>query len=373
MKDAVSVVIIEGGGPSSEIEKMLVSVRQAIILDNIEKMKKVGSIGAVYLVTNYADLAEKAAVQGGVLLRQTKPGEEDFHIGRVLQNLINQEKLEHIVYLGGASFPFLTVEELEHVCLLLLGSRPVIYSNNVMSADIIAFTPGNLINRITPPGQDNILAVALRDGTGIEHRLLKTSTGLLFDVDTPADLLILAGSPFTGPQAREALSALNLDLRRLERVKEVLKGDYEDVLLLGRVGAPIIAKINKNWKVRLRVFSEERGMKALGREKRGEALSLLGFFLQEVGPQRFIKYIERVCRAAFLDTRVLMAHLRPGLSSEERYLSDLGHWQEMKEPFFRDLTRCAMNSEIPILLGGHSLILGGLWALLEEIGPTYFY
>lgn len=372
MENAVSIVIIEGGDPSSEIEKMLFRIRQAVLLDNIEKMKKVGSIGAIYLLTNYPDLAEKAALQEGIILRPSSPAGEKFHFGRALQDLINQEKLEHVFYLGGASIPLITVEELEEICALLLRSRPIIYSNNAMSADIVAFSPGNLINRINPPRFDNILAIALRDGAGVELRLFKPSTGLLFDLDTPADLLILAGSPFPGPRAREALQSLNLDLSRLERVKEVLRSDYEDIMLLGRVGAPVMTKINQTLKIRLRVFSEERGMKALGREERGEAVSLMGYFLQEVGPQRFIQYIEKICRAAFLDTRVLMAHFQAGLSAEERYLSDLGRWQEMKEPFFKEFTRCAVNSAIPILLGGHSLILGGLWALAEETGPAYF-
>lgn len=368
MKDTVNVVIFEGGDPASEVEKMLVRIRQAVLLDNIEKIKKVRSIGAVYLLTNYPALAEKVAAHEGVIIKSSFT-EGEFHFGRVLQDLINREKLEHVIYMSGAGVPLITAEELQEICDFLLGSRPIVYSNNTMSSDIIAFTPGSLLNRITPPEIDNILAVALTSRTGVEHKLFPASTGFLFDLDTPADMLILAESPLAGPRVRAALQTLNLDLSRLQRVKEILKGAYKDVLLLGRVGAPIIAKINRSLKVRLRVFSEERGMKALGREKRGEVVSLLGFFLQDVGPQRFIHYIEKICNAALLDTRVLMAHLKPGLSVEERYLSDLGRWQEMNDPLIREFTRCAVESAIPILLGGHSLILGGLWTLTEEIAP----
>lgn len=369
MKD-VSVVIFEGGEPASEVEKMLVRIRQAVLLDNIVKIKKVKSIGTIYLLTNYPALAREVASCGGVIIKESGFAKGEFHFGRALRDLVNREKLDHVVYMSGAGIPLIKEEELEEACRLLLSSRPVIYSNNTMSADIVAFTPGSLLNLITPPEQDNILAVALSSGTGVEHRLFPASTGFLFDLDTPADLLILAGSPLAGPRTRAALQGLNLDSTRLERVKEVLSGDYQDVVLLGRIGAPVIAKINRSLKVRLRIFSEERGMKALGRERRGEVVSLLGFFLQEVGPRRFVHCIEKVCSAALLDTRVLMAHLRTNLLAEDRYLSDLGRWQEMNDPFFREFTRCTVESAVPILLGGHSLVLGGLWALAEEIGQN---
>lgn len=112
-------------------------------------------------------------------------------------------------------------------------------------------------------------------------------------------------------------------------------------------------------------------MKALGREERGEVTSLMGYFLEEVGPEKFIDYIEKIARCAFLDTRVLMAHFRMNLTPEERFLSDLGMWEELSNPLMSDFTRAVMGSEIPVLCGGHSLVLGALWALVEEIGPTY--
>ncbi len=372
MKDAVNVVIFEGGEPASEIEKMLVSVRHAVLLDNISKMNQVESIGTIYLLTNYSWLAEEAAAMGvKVWDSAVSENEKAFHFGQVLRDLVNREKLNHIFYMGGASIPFVTVQELQEICSLLLHSNSMIYSNNAQSADIVAFTPGRLINRIEPPRLDNVLAVALRDGTGVEHRLFRNTAGFLFDLDAPADLLVLAGSPFVGPRTYQRLRSLRLDLSRLERAKAVLRGDYEEVLLLGRVGAPVIAHINNNLKVRLRIFSEERGMKALEREEKGQVVSMMGYFLEQAGPYAFVETIEKVAHCAFLDTRVLMAHLKLKLSPRERFLSDLGRWEEMSNSVFKELTRAAVEAHIPIIFGGHSLVLGGLWALVDEIGPTY--
>ncbi len=69
--------------------------------------------------------------------------------------------------------------------------------------------------------------------------------------------------------------------------------------------------------------------------------------------------------AAFIDTRVLLAHFRIEAARADRFLSDLGRWQEVSEPFLRDLTRAALQAPIPVLLGGHSLMSGGLMALNE--------
>ncbi len=370
MQDTVSVVIFEGGEPTSEIEKMLSSVRHAVLLDNISKMNQVEAIGAVYLLTNYTWLAEEAAAMG-VHVWRSEGSAGAFHFGEVLRELVQRQGLRHIFYMGGASIPFVTIQELQEICALLLRREAVIYSNNAQSADIVAFTPGSLIQHIEPPRMDNVLAIALRDGTGVEHLLFRSTSGFLFDLDTPTDLLLLAGSPFVGARTSQRLRSLRLDLSRLEKAKAVLRGDYEEVLLLGRVGAPVIAHINNNLKVRLRIFSEERGMKALEREEKGQVVSLMGLFLEQVGPTRFMEAIASVAHCAFLDTRVLMAHLKLKLSDRERFLSDLGRWEEMSETIFQEFTRAAVEAPIPIILGGHSLVLGGLWALVDEIGPTY--
>jgi len=364
------VVLFEGGDPGGEIERMMVKVRHAVLLDNIVKMKQIKHIASIYLLTNYPPLAQQAELLGVRVLRNSL-SEKDFHFGKTLAELINKERLENVLYMGGASLPLVSVAELEEICSLLLESEEAIFANNAQSADVIAFTPASLINKIEPPRLDNILAFTLRDATGIEQKLFRHTSGFLFDLDTPADLLVLAGSPLAGPRTRQVIAGLNLDLSRLERAKEVLRGDYEEVALIGRVGAPVVAHINQNLKVRLRIFSEERGMKALGREERGEALSLLGFFLEEVGPAKFIEYLEKVARCAFWDTRVFMAHKKLRPSAEERFLSDLGCWQKIKDPVLKELTRAAAESEIPIICGAHSLVLGGLWALVDEIGPTH--
>jgi hypothetical protein len=48
---------------------------------------------------------------------------------------------------------------------------------------------------------------------------------------------------------------------------------------------------------------------------------------------------------------------------EDRFQSDLLAWEAIEEPFLRRFTRAASEAPIPILLGGHSLVSGGLMLL----------
>jgi hypothetical protein len=114
-----------------------------------------------------------------------------------------------------------------------------------------------------------------------------------------------------------------------------------------------------------RVFSEERGLKASGREERGEGRSLLGFLLEEVGPERFFRTLSKLADLALIDSRVLFAHMRKWPTAQDRFLSDLLRAEEVQDPEIREFTAAAREAPIPVILGGHSLVSGGLYALVE--------
>ncbi len=106
-------------------------------------------------------------------------------------------------------------------------------------------------------------------------------------------------------------------------------------------------------------------MRASGREARGEVRSLLGFYVDSVGPRRFFESLGKLGQAAFLDSRVVFNHrgLRP--SAADRFHSDLLEAEAIADSFVREFTAAAREAPIPVLLGGHSLVSGGLWALID--------
>lgn len=362
----VGAVIFEGSSSTGPLSEMMTRVRQAALLDNLDKMKQVQELSKVYLFTNDEQLADRAAAVGAVVeINSIHP--EKFHFGRELKKFLARRPLQKIFYLGGGGCPLITVDEISSICRMLLERDRFLYTNNTQSSDMVAFTLTGNLATADLPAADNSLAWALRDFLGLEMELMPRSPGLLYDLDTPADILVLGAGPYAGERTRQALDSLQLDYSRLERAKRVLTGAYEDVVLMGRVGAPVIERLNSALKLRLRVFSEERGMKALGRVESGEAVSMMGFLLEDAGIDKFFDCLTRVANCAFIDTRVLMAHYRCNLGEEERFLSDLGRWQEISHPWLQQFTRSAVQCSIPVILGGHSLVSGSLWALSWEL------
>ena len=116
---------------------------------------------------------------------------------------------------------------------------------------------------------------------------------------------------------------------------------------------------------RIRLYSEERGLKALGRDMRGEARSLLGEMITAYGYERFFNFLSQICRGAVIDSRILFAHWQWDLTQTDRFYSDLGMIDRITHPGLREFTAAAHGASIPVMLGGHSLVTGGLWALLD--------
>ncbi|MBI2251737.1 MAG: hypothetical protein HYU63_03120 [Armatimonadetes bacterium] len=65
---------------------------------------------------------------------------------------------------------------------------------------------------------------------------------------------------------------------------------------------------------------------------------------------------------------MIFAHLKLNPTQSDRFYSDLGQWKKIKQPFIKKFTYFAENASIPIVLGGHSLVNGGLYILSELIG-----
>lgn len=368
MDEAVSVVIFEGTASASPVEEMIVGVRRALLHDNLEKLSRAERIGRILLVSNNPALAGMARTAGAeFLLNRQHP--RSFHFGRELKKLVLGQGLKKVFYLSGAGCPLITPAELDGICSKLSKSSSLLYANNVQSADIVAFTVPDNFASLELPERDNSLAMTLRDQGGLELELMPQTLGLLFDLDTPADILVLGAGPFAGPRARAHLDTLELDYGPLERAKAVLGDSYQDVALIGRVGAPIIERLNALLKLRLRVFSEERGMKALGRLESGAVVSLLGLLIERAGLTYFFEHLAGVARCAFIDSRVLFAHFKFDFTDRERFLSDLGLWEQIEHPWLKEFTRLAAGCAIPVLLGGHSLVSGSLWALTCELAP----
>src|SRR5690606_37481107 len=165
---------------------------------------------------------------------------------------------------------------------------------------------------IPPPPMDNSLALSLHYDADLPLVALPRVLGFHFDVDTPSDMLVLGVHPDRGPRVAalmdEAAAQGLVSFEPLQAAKRTLVDPTKDVFIFGRLGGPLFTYLDDRARCRIRLLSEERSMKALGRDVRGEVRSLLGYLLDSVGTTGLVRMLETLCSTAFLDTRVLMAH-----------------------------------------------------------------
>lgn len=363
IKEKVSMIICEGGKQSTDIEKTVSLVRKSVVLDLIELSTEVREIEEIILMTNYLDLAESAQKLGATVSMDHE--NMAFHFGERLCQLINDLGIQNVIYFGGGSAPLINREDLTRMALALKEKKNVVISNNFVSSDFMAFTPAAAINNVQLPDMDNTLAHLLHKQAGLRLELLDSGLSTNYDIDTLIDVMILGVQHRTGSRTRRTIRKLDFDFSKLEKVKKVLVDPDVEVLIYGRINPPTVSYATRNARCRLRILMEERGMRALGRLERGEVSSLLGFLVQKQSLEEFFNFLPSVCDCAFLDTRVLFAHLKMDINKCDRFNSDLGNIDKIDHDFVREFTACAEKSSIPIICGGNTLVNGGLWALLD--------
>ena len=357
-------VIFEGGHPASDVQLRMSAVRFGVTMDNLEKLLAVPEIDQTILCTNFPVLARAASDLGATV--DFEPAGSRFHFGLRLREVIYKYKADQILYMGGAAAPLIRHEELSEVARMTKAADQVVMVNNPQSPDLVSFSPASAIDRIDLPDNDNVLGHLLRVA-GLPRVLMRNTAWINFDIDTPADLVVLSQLAGVGSRTSAALDSLKLDASRVIAAKRLLLKTGAEIGLIGRVSPSVALFINANFAVRLRMFSEERGMRALGRTDRGEVRSLLATFLGVVGPRQFMQHLAEVCEVVLFDSRVWMAHEKLDLTEADRFHSDLGDLDRIANPRLREFTEAAFAAPIPIILGGHSLVAGGLWALAENV------
>jgi hypothetical protein len=359
----VTLLVMTGICQASPVEEMVAGARQAITKDIIQRAQSVTAISQIVLSTNSECLARWAAMRGVAVALD--PPDSPFHFGQRLRALAHQYGAERLFYMGGGSGALLQIDDLTRIAEKLRSADRVLITNNFYSTDFAAFAPASALDAVEVPAIDNDLGWTLAEKAGLPNESLPRDASTQLDVDTPTDLMALAPHPSAGPHTRAFLDSQDLDMSLIERAMQPLVDRDAEVLVAGRVSSAIWAYLERETACRVRVFAEERGMRASGRLARGEARSLLGYYYQRVGPRRFFETLSELGQAIFLDSRVIFAHLGVWPPASDRYNSDLRRPGLIADRQIREFTEAAMSAPVPAVLGGHSLVSGGLYALVE--------
>lgn len=379
----LDILIMAGKKNKSEPVKMVSRAIELSTKDTINKFleikEKEKNIGKIILSTNSEVLINELK-EKSIIIEPDKP-QKKFHFGKKLKELINKYKIEKLFYMGGGSGVLLKIEDLKNIIKTVLDKDNIVnklnkdrvsdknkifITNNLYSTDFIAFSPANIVNSIELFSNDNEIAWILKNNCNFKDISLHRNAATQLDIDTPIDLLTIKNHPALSKNVKNYIESLDINTTKIEEALKYFAIEDSNVLIAGRTNSTVWSYLENNTACRVRLFAEERGMRASGRQKRGEVRSLLGFFIQEFGIKKFFEIISKIADAAFIDSRVILSHFKMWPSDNDRFYSDLLKPEKISEPFLREFTYEALNASIPIVLGGHSLVSGGLYALVES-------
>jgi hypothetical protein len=232
--------------------------------------------------------------------------------------------------------------------------------NNFYSCDFAAIARARALLDIGLPEIDNPLGFALADA-GVPCSALERSAETQFDIDTPTDVLILAASESGGPSLRRWLDALDLPHPPLNEILPLLTERTAHLCLIGRVSPRTWADIEPRIACRTSGLIEGRGM----RSQRNPKETFVQRVLTESGPAALFERLSSTYDGAIIDSRALLAEAGRMPDADVRFASDLYRVEDIENPAWRSFTEAAADAPIPVLLGGHSIVSGGLYLLAE--------
>lgn len=357
-------MLLSGGWGDSSVEQALAGAHQAAARDLLEKLTSLAGVDRAIVATD--DRSWVATLNHLPVLVDIDPPGECFRFGCRLAGLIERYGVERALYTGGGSAPLLATEQWATVIDRLGQREQTVITNNLHSCDWVGFTSAQeAASWIARQENDNAIAWVLMNEGGFQAEALPASAGSRFDIDTPMDLLIARRHPGIGINLRDWLGQLEWQSPQLDAVVAEMGRKGGSLVVAGRVSPAAWGALQEATQCWIRVFAEERGMRASGRQQRGEVRSLLSDYLDLVGCQRFFEDLGGLANGVLLDNRVILASHGLWPSAPDRFRSDLYWWEQIDDAFLQDLTRAAAQAPVPVILGGHTVVAGGLLALAE--------
>ena len=396
MTDAAFWLCLRPQPAANDAERIVEDARLACLRDTAQRAHDAG-FNPIVVHTTAPQLFSDAP-DPNLIVRRTN---EDDPIGAVIATAAR--RATGPVCYAGAGMPAMTAAHWRSIREQIEAGQAV--ANSLHSADLLGVPQAAVLTDLADEIVDNSFALRLRDESGLEITPLERSAATLLDLDTPADLALLSLAQETatleiGPRLSDVLAQSESPLaparERLAAALDTLTEREQQLMVIGRVGAYAWSALDRDTAARIRIISEERGLRARAaaqdhglptrttsdeRSPRARAApedpglssraagaaprSLLGLHTDAVGPTALIDSLAQLADAVIFDTRPLFAHLNWAANRADRFAADLGQPDAIADPQLRQFTQAALAAPIPIAQGGHSLVSGGLLAAIN--------
>ena len=364
---STAFLLFFGPGGDSAVEAQLDRIRIAIGSGTLRRAATAG-FSPIIAVTADRDATREFAAAGA---EPVAPRTDPFHFGAELKGIVNERGIDRVCAIGAGAGALLAADDLAALREELERSSALVLSNNYYSADLVALTPTSALDAIALPATDNPLPRLLHQQAGLPSSQLARSAATLFDVDTPPDATVLLRHPQCPPELR-SVGAFEAELgARVDALMTLVTTPERELLVAGRVGAPVWSYLESQTASRVRMLAEERGMQAAGRDVSGSARTALGFLYERVGAGPFFEHMRELGDGMLFDSRVLFAHLGWRPSAADRFSSDLFDPEAIGHPRVREFTVAARDAGFPLLLGGQTLVSGVLWTMVDAAWSTH--
>jgi hypothetical protein len=332
-------------------ERLVEGGRWAATLDLARRLRAAG------LSENYVLTPTPGRCPGGADAIAFLPtAAEAFDFGRVLKRAIAELGLDGVLYFGSGAGGLLSEGELARLIEFARGGATRGLFNNFYSCDFCSVSGARELLRIDLPAIDNPLGFSLADA-GIPCFSLARNAATQFDIDTPADLFLLERSGLGGPALQQYCAALEMEHPTLDRALGCLTDRAAVTCLVGRLSPVTWSHFEAEVACRTSALVEGRGMRAGS----SPHVPWLRQALSDDGPEAFFDRLARSCDAAWIDTRPLLPATEAGPPASERFSSDLFDVSGVIDPAWRAFTAAALRARVPVVLGGHSVVSGGLY------------
>lgn len=321
-----------------------------------------GAVSDVVVATDCSKAAATFSDLGADLVDTSSDGSggRSFHYGEHLKGIARNTGAGGLLCFGSGSGSLLDADRIARLVTFAERPLPSALLNNFYSCDFVAISGASTLLDLSLPPTDNALGFALADG-GVPCHALPRDVTSLFDIDTPIDLLLLRESSRGGPTLRAFVDEASERHPAVAAICDLLTDRSALAYIIGRLHPLTWHAVEQATACRTAALVEGRGMKANadGRDV------LLRQVLDRDGPRAFLDRLAAVADGAILDTRPLLAAGGGLPPAEDRFACDMLDVDAIEEPRWRAFAEAAREARIPLLLGGHGLVSGGLLLLSE--------